>query len=401
MVPRPLEGLIVADFTSMVAGPWCTRMLADCGARVVKIEAVGDGDIMRFQPPVVEGQSRAFALYNCGKESVSLDLKTPEGLASARGLIARADIVVENYRPGVMKRLGLDYETVAADHPKLVYCSISGFGQTGTLARRPAYAPLVHAYSGFDSVFASIQGGDGKPPVCGVMIADVLAASYAFGAIQTALLHRDRNGLGSHVDVSLMESAMTLVGLQFQAAQSAKPPQPFVFEPVATSDGYIMVALVSVKTYLSAYPVIGHPEWVSDPEYNCLAGTMRNRRQIMETLGQWTSSRTAVECERLMSDAGVPCSVYCSPGDQLQNPHLIERGAFQTMHDGDGPFVVLNPPFRLSSADCSARAMVARQGEHTGDHLRENDPAAVELLTQPSSDSKFQFSVPETGKTPT
>ena len=370
MSPRPLEGLFVADFTSMVAGPWCTRMLADCGAQVVKIEAVGDGDIMRFTAPVVDGQSRAFALYNCGKESVSLDLKSDDGRRSALALIARADIVVENYRPGVMKRLGLDYATVSADHPKLIYCSISGFGQTGALAGRPAYAPLVHAYSGFDSVFASVQGGDEKPPVCGVMIADVLAASYAFGAIQTALLHRDRNGLGSHVDVSLMESAMTLVALQFQAAQSAKPPKPFVFEPIQTSDGYIMVALVSVKTYLCAYPVIGRPEWLSDPGYNCLAGTMKNRRHIMTTLAEWASGRTAAECECMMSEAGVPCSIYCSPRDQLRNPDLIDRGVFQSLKDGDGVFSVLNPPFRFSSTECSARPVVARQGEHTCEYDR-------------------------------
>ncbi len=365
MSPRPLEGLFVADFTSMVAGPWCTRMLADCGAQVVKIEAVGDGDIMRFTAPVVNGQSRAFALYNCGKESVSLDLKTEDGRATALALIARADIVVENYRPGVMKRLGLDYPTVSAAHPKLIYCSISGFGQTGALAARPAYAPLVHAYSGFDTVFASMQGGEAAPPICGVMTADVLAASYAFGAIQTALVHRERNGLGSHVDVSLMESAMSLIALQFQAVQSAKPPRPFVFEPIKASDGYIMAALVSLKTYLSVYPVIGRAEWASDPEYNTLAGTMKNRRRIMAALTEWASTRTAFDCERLMSEAGVPCSIYSSPAEQLTNPHLIKRGVFQTLEDADGAFQVLNPPFKLSSADCSARPFVARQGEQT------------------------------------
>src|SRR5882757_2151853 len=146
-------------------------MLADCGAQVVKIEAAGDGDILRHQPPIVDGLSLAYAQYNCGKESVSLDLKAADGIAAARKLIARADIVVENYRPGVMKRFGLDYKTVSKDHPKLIYCSISGFGQTGALAERPAYAPLVHAFSGFDSVFASVQRGDGTPPICGVMVA--------------------------------------------------------------------------------------------------------------------------------------------------------------------------------------------------------------------------------------
>jgi crotonobetainyl-CoA:carnitine CoA-transferase CaiB-like acyl-CoA transferase len=361
MSPRPLDGLFVADFTSMVAGPWCTRMLADCGAQVVKVETAGDGDILRHQPPVMDGMSLSYAHYNCGKESVSLDLKTTEDIAGARKLIARADIVVENYRPGVMKRFGLDYETVSRDHPKLIYCSISGFGQTGALAERAAYAPLVHAYSGFDSVFASVQGGDGAPPVCGVMIADVIAASYAFGAIQTAL--------GSHVDVSLMESAMSLVALQYQAAQSKKPAATFVFEPIRASDGYVMVALVSVKSYLGVYPVVGHPEWSADPAYNTLAGTMKNRSHIMATIAAWASLRTAEECERLMSEAGVPCSIYCSPLEQLANPHMIERGAFQEVRNGEETFSVLNPPFKLSTADCTAKPFVSRPGEHNAKYM--------------------------------
>jgi len=369
MAPRPLDGLFVADFTSTVAGPWCTRMLADCGAQVVKIEAAGDGDVLRHHQPVVEGVSLAYAHYNCGKESVLLDLKTAEGIVAARQLIARADIVVENYRPGVMKRFGLDYDTVSKDHPKLIYCSISGFGQTGALAKRPAYAPLVHAYSGFDHIFASVQGGDRAPPVCGVMIADVIAASYAFGAIQTALIHRERNGLGSHVDVSLMESAMSLVALQYQTAQSKTPVATFVFEPVKTNDGYVMIALVSVKTYLAVYPVIGHSEWLSDPGYNTLAGTMKNRGHIMATISKWASARSAEECERLMAAAGVPCSIYCSPTEQLSNPHLLERGAFQQISNGDESFSVLNAPFKLSSADCVAKPFVSRPGMHTSKYF--------------------------------
>jgi len=365
---KPLDGIRVADFTSMVAGPWCTRLLADCGALVVKVESAGDGDIMRHQPPVVDGLSLSYAHYNCGKESVTLDLKTADGRTAAQRLIAASDIVVENYRPGVMKRFGLDYDTVAKTHPKLIYCSISGFGQTGALAGRAAYAPLVHAYSGFDSVFASVQGGD-APPVCGVMIADVLAASYAFGAIQTALVHRERNGLGSHVDVSLMESAMSLVALQYQAAQSQKPVPTFVFEPIRTSDGYVMIALVSVKTYLGVYPVIGRPEWMEDPAYNTLAGTMKNRSRIMATIAAWALTQTAGECERLMSQAGVPCSVYCSPAEQLANPHLVERGAFRKMQSGEHAFSVMNPPFRLSSADCTAGPLVAPAGEHNGKYF--------------------------------
>src|SRR5207302_8767723 len=144
----------------------------------------------------------------------------------------------------------------------------------------------------------------------------------------------ERNGLGSHVDVSLMESAMSLVALQYQAAQSEKPVPTFTFEPIRARDGYVMIALVSLKTYLAAYPVIGHPEWATDPAYNSLAGTMKNRAQIMATIAEWAGSRSAEECERTMSVAGVPCSIYRTPAEQLCNEDLIARGAFQALDEG-------------------------------------------------------------------
>lgn len=365
MTRRPLEGLLVIDFTSMVAGPWCTRLLADCGARVIKIEAEGDGDIMRHLAPVVDGMSRVYAHYNCGKESVTLNLKKEQGIEDARKLIERADVVVENYRPGVMKRFGLDYETVRTTNPQIVYCSISGFGQTGELAGKAAYAPLVHAYSGLDHVFATAQAGDGAPLNCGVMIADVVAAAYAFGAIQTALLHRERNGAGSHVDVSLMESAMSLVAQQYQEAQSEKPIRSMVFEPIRTRDAHVMIALVSVKTFLGVYPIVGRPEWASDAAYNSLSGVMCNRQSIMAELSRWAAGRSTEDCEQLMLEADVPCSVYRSPAEQLDNHLLHTRGSFGALRDADGSFTVLNPPFRLSGSDCTARPFVARPGEHT------------------------------------
>lgn len=365
MAPRPLDGIFVADFTSTVAGPWATRLLSDCGARVVKIEVEGEGDILRFQPPVQDGMSRVFAQFNAGKESIALDLKTPEGIEVARQLIEQADIVVENFRPGVMERFGLDYESVKPGNPKLIYCSISGFGQTGDLSRRAAYAPLVHAYSGLDHAFTASQGGDGTPPNCSVMIADVVAASYAFGAIQTALIHRERNGLGSHVDVTLMESAMSLVAIQYQEAQSDKPLKSFVFEPIATRDGHVMIALVSVKTYMGIYPLIGRSEWMQNPAFNTLAGVMKNRQVVLDELGRWAESRTSAECEQQMLEAGVPCTAYRTPAEQLGNPNLLARGTFQTLVDAGGDYTVLNPPFRISTADCTARPVVAHLGEHT------------------------------------
>ena len=363
--PRPLEGLLVVDFTSMVAGPWATRLLADCGAEVIKIEAVGDGDLMRFSQPVNDGMSRVYAHFNCGKDSITLDLKSAAGLATARELVRRADVVVENFRPGVMTRLGLGYETARQDNPRLVYCSISGFGQSGPKAGLAAYAPVVHAHSGYEHVMALAQGGDGAPLNCGVMVADVLAATYAFGAIQTALVHRERHGVGSHVDVTLIESMMSLVAIQCQEAQAPEPPPSRVFKPLKTADGHVMVPLVSPKIYLNVYPVIGRSEWLSDPNFNTLPAILERTDEIDAAVAAWAATRSTAECEAALQAVGVPCSAYYAPADLLADPHMIERGAFTELHDAAGSFTVLNAPFRISGTDCGARPRVSRPGEDT------------------------------------
>ncbi|MBT5917131.1 MAG: CoA transferase, partial [Alphaproteobacteria bacterium] len=181
-----MAGLKVIDFTSMLAGPYCTRLLADCGAEVIKIEPAA-GDAVRNFPPINNGVSSYFVQLNCGKKSVVLDLASNDGKQAALDLIVDVDVVVENFRPGVIARLGLDYETLSASNPELVYCSISGFGQTGPKSQDPAYAPIVHAASGFDQAQMDIQGDGSAPNNCGIFTADILAAVYAFGAIQTAL----------------------------------------------------------------------------------------------------------------------------------------------------------------------------------------------------------------------
>ena len=171
MKRKALEGYRVIDFSSVVAGPWCTRLLADAGAEVIKIEPIGMGDVLRFTQPIADGDSRVYAHFNCGKKNVCLDLKSSEGVDIAKRLIAAADIVVENFRPGVMARLGLDYSHVSHDLPGLIYCSISGFGQTGALSQSPAYAPVVHALSGFDHVQSSVQEDAEMPLNSAVMVA--------------------------------------------------------------------------------------------------------------------------------------------------------------------------------------------------------------------------------------
>jgi crotonobetainyl-CoA:carnitine CoA-transferase CaiB-like acyl-CoA transferase len=367
---RPLDGIRVIDFTSLVAGPWCTRLLADCGAEVIKIESAGEGDVVRHSSPVPGGVSRVFAHFNCGKKCIALDLKTAAGVSLARRLIERADVVVENFRPGVMRRLGLDYERVSASHPRLVYCSVSGFGQSGPMSQQAAYAPLLHALSGFDVAFMRLQENAGAPPASGIMIADVVAAAYAFGAIQTALLRREREGVGTHIDATLIESMMSLVAIQIQEAQTPGPVTPKVFRPTATSNGHVIIPLVSVRNYLALYPVIGRPEWCSDPAYASLKGILERTAEIERRIAQWAAPLPCEEVVRRMLAAGIPCSGYRDPATALQDEHLRARGSFAALSDGAGNFVVLNPPFRLAGSVCVANPGVGALGEHTREVLQ-------------------------------
>ena len=179
----PLKGVRVVDFTTTIAGPHCTRLLADCGAEVIKLEAPDGGDMMRSRPPLRDGASSSFGQLNTGKKSVVLDLKRPEATDIVKRLVETADVVVENFRPGVMQRFGLDYPSLRAVKPDLIFCAISGYGQTGPSAGLPAYAPVIHAASGYDLAHLAYQGGDRRPDYCGIYIADVVTGTYAFGAI--------------------------------------------------------------------------------------------------------------------------------------------------------------------------------------------------------------------------
>jgi crotonobetainyl-CoA:carnitine CoA-transferase CaiB-like acyl-CoA transferase len=360
-----MDGLKVIDFSSMVAGPWATRLMADCGAEVIKIEPRGEGDVMRYVPPVVDGMSRVFAQFNRGKKSVALDLKAPGDVETARRLIDQADVVVENFRPGVMDRLGLGCAAARERNPRLVYCSVSGFGQDGPLAGQAAYAPVVHAMTGFDLAVLAAQGDDVEPRASGVMIADVVAASYAFGAVQSALLRRERFGEGAFVDVSLIESMMSLVGIQYQEAQSERPLKSTAFRPTRTADGYIIVPLVTVRNYQSLFAAIGRPDWADDAVIASQALLTKRRGAAEDLLAAWAMGRTSAECTQVLNKVGAPCGAYAAAKDVLSHPHLKARAAFADLEDANGAFSVLNPPFRFDSQPPSASAFVARLGEHT------------------------------------
>jgi CoA:oxalate CoA-transferase len=343
---RPLAGIRIVDFTSMIAGPYCTRLLADCGAEVIKIEEP-HGDHMRTRPPLRDGHSTYFGHLNAGKKSLSLDLKSAEGREAARHLVASSDVVVENFRPGVMKRLGLDYAALSSAKPDLVYCSISGFGQTGPRAEQPAYAPVVHAASGFDHTQFTYQDGQERPAKTGIFVADVLAAVYAFGAIQTALIGRLRHGNGQFIDVALMDSMINLLVFECQEAQFPSKQRRPLYVPMRARDGFVIVAPVNQRNFEQLADAVGHPEWKAEPRFATVAARTTNWDALMAAVEAWTVLHPARDCEDTLMKAGVPCSRYLSVAEAMADSQLAARGSLATVADGAGSFLVPNPPFRF------------------------------------------------------
>ena len=377
-----LAGLQVLDFTIVMSGPMCTRMLADAGADVIKVEAP-DGDVVRQRAPQRGGISTYYASMNCGKRSLVLDLATEEGKAIARRLAAQADVVVENFRPGVMKRLGLDYTALSAANPRLVYASISGFGQTGPRAGAPAYAPVIHAASGYEAANTSYQRDQSRPLNNGIFLADVLGASYAFGAIQMALFERASSGRGQHIDVSLMDSVLGMLIYEMQAAQLPPERPRQVYEPVRSADGWVMVAAVTPRNQDVLFEVIGHPQARTDPRFATVAAKESNWNALLELIEGWTRLRSGEECERLLMAAGVPCSRYRSVAEAMADPQLAERGFLAELGEGEGRFKCANLPFLMSRTPTHARARLAQLGEDGEAVLREKlglDAAAVDAL---------------------
>ena len=374
-----LDGLRVLDFTTTIAGPHCGRLLADLGAEVIKIEAP-EGDMMRTRPPLRDGASTSFGQLNAGKKSVALDLKSARGAEAARRLVATADVVVENFRPGVMRRFGLDYPALEEIKPDIVYCAISGYGQTGPSAELPAYAPVIHAASGYDLAQIAHQMEERPPDFCGIYIADVLTGTYAFGAIMAAIYQRQLTGAGQMVDVSMLESMLSLTLSEIQAAQfHVAPPGRPIFGPIATKDGFIMPAIASERSFQNLAAASGHPGWVGDPRFARYTDRRRHWGDLVEELEQWSTTLTTAEVQAIFDRHGVPSSPYRTVKEAMADPQLAHRGAFAEIADAGGRFLALNPPFRLSAASTAARPFVAALGEHTAEVLGELGYTSAEI----------------------
>jgi CoA:oxalate CoA-transferase len=371
ILTKSLAGLRVLDFSTTIAGPHCTRMLADMGAEVIKIESA-EGETMRTRPPVRNRCSSVFGGLNVGKGSLVLDLKSPKAIEVVHRLVANADILVENFRPGVMRRLKLDYATLQVLNPKLIYCSISGYGQTGPSAELPAYAPVIHAASGYDMAHLSYQPGRSRPDYCGIYHADVLTGVYAFGAISAALYQRHDSQRGQHIDVSMLESMLSLTLNEVQWSQFAvTPPSRPMFGPVETADGYVMIAIASEKTFQNLVTAAGHPEWIDDSRFAKYNDRRSNWANLMDGIETWSRTISTVDCLAVLNEYGVPSSAYRSVAEALADPQLLHRGALAEVEDDGGTFKVMNLPFRMSGAEVSAGRRAATLGEHTVAYLRE------------------------------
>lgn len=360
----PLSGVRVVDFTHHAAGPMCTMLLGDYGAEIIKIEPP-EGEAFRTSGTVrVAGEHVGFLALNRAKKSVVLDLKTPEGIAAARNIASHSDVVVENWRPGVADRLGLGYEALRELRPAIVYCSISGFGQKGPQSRRPAYAPIVHAASGYDLAQVEYQGG-GKPPNTATYTADVFGGMSAFAAIQSALFRRERTGEGQYIDVSLLDGMLNILVAEAQEWQAPQNREARVYPPLTCTDGFLVVAPTSQKNFEGVCEVIGKPEWLCDPRFDGTIARERNWAVLMTLIEEWTRTHAAAECEARLMAAGVPCTRYLTVQEAMQSDQMRARGGAVPVRDPVGEYLVPSAPFQMPGLDAQPRPHVPQLGEHT------------------------------------
>jgi crotonobetainyl-CoA:carnitine CoA-transferase CaiB-like acyl-CoA transferase len=312
--PGPLSGLLVADFSRVLAGPYCTMLLADLGAEVIKVESPGGDDTRSWVPPVTEdGVSTYFLAINRNKKSVTLDLKEPRDAALATALAARADIFVQNFKPGGLRRYGLDYESVAAANPGVIYASISGFGESEGGRQLPGYDLMVQAISGMMSLTGD---PDGPPYRAGISVFDVVAGLHSAIAILAALNHRNATGEGQHLEASLLASAMSGMVNQTSAyvAGGTVPfrmgnshPSLFPYEPLPTADRDMIITAGNDVQFRKLCEVIGAPELPEDPLFSTNPGRTANREKLRPLLAAKLAAKPAAEWFRLLIAAGVPC----------------------------------------------------------------------------------------------
>ena len=374
-----LQGLTVLDFTRVLAGPYCTRLLSDLGARVIKVERPGEGDEVRYTAYQLEpgraDQSSYFVRLNAGKLGIAIDLANPQAREVVLDLVRIADVVVENFTPGVMARYGLDYAALRQVRPDLVYCSISGFGQTGPLSSMQAYAHLINAISGMMDLD---RGGEPNPRVSYLQAADVLAGGQAFGAICAALLRRARSGRGAQIDVSMLECLVVADDITFNALLNGAPVerQPrigMIVHPIG--EGYIAMQTAGAPhLWGRIVAAIGRPELGTDARFATPAARRANWGALIGIMREWLDGFESVDrAVETLSSARIPTVPMLSPEEVVRHPHLAARSAFPEIpHASRGKVRVTAAPFHVDGHAIHPSGPAPYDvGEHTRAVLRE------------------------------
>ena len=389
---RPLEGLLVVDLTRVLAGPYCTRLLSDLGARVIKIERPVEGDEMRRNPHQIEAgredQSTYFARVNAGKERVAVDLGRAEGREVVLDLVRHADVFIENFAPGVAGRLGLDYAAVRGAKADIVYCSISGFGQTGPWRERPAFAHIINAASG---LMALEQGDEAAPRASNLQAADVLAAAHAMGAIMAALWRRARTGQGAHVDVSMLEALVGADSVTFASVLNGGEehgnPRPGMIVHKVGGRYMAMQIVGAPRLWERLLGLMKQPELGRDTRFSSSLTRRRNWRELRSIITGWLDGfATADEALAVLTAARIPCAPVLRPAEVIAQEHLAVRGFFPVVpHPARTDLRVTASPYHLDGKPTHPRGPAPyRVGEHTRRVLRDllgyKDDRVAELI---------------------
>ncbi len=385
----PLSGLRILDFSRILAGPFATALLADAGADVIKVESPEGDDYRRVGP--VRGEDGAyFLLANRGKRSIVLDLKTPRGRRLAADLAARCDAVVENFRPGVAARLGIDAETLRARNPGLVYVSISGFGQQGPWATRPAYDIIAQALSG---IMHTTGAADGPPTLLGESFGDIVAGLYAAWALLAGLYARQRDGAGRSADVALLDALFAVQPSahcqQFYAGRvptrvGNRHPMSTPFGAFPARDGHVVIAVLNDALFAALANAIGQPALVGDPRFASDESRTAHEPLLRAAIELWTGRHTVEQCVTALAAAGVPVAPICNPVEAAASEHaLARRWVSMVEHASAGRLPLVEQPVHFAGRERGRLRPPPRLGEHTAEILREVlalDDEAIDAL---------------------